>query len=109
MKLSIEGWVHAKQDRYNARELIYVFFEGKEPWTGTEGEYIAVCPYTIEFDLPADFDPRAKQIEALEIERTKLQAAFQARITEINAQIQSLLAIENNPTAEAQAESEIPF
>ena len=107
MKLSIEGWVHAKHDRYNPRELIYVFFEGSKPWNGTENEYIPVCAYTIEFDLPEDFDPRAKQIEALEKERTKLQAAFQARITEINAQIQSLLAIDNNPTVEVEAD--FPF
>jgi hypothetical protein len=93
MKVAIEGWMHAKYDRFSPRELVYVFFEGK-PWTGSDGEYIPVCAYTIEFDLPEDFDPRSKQVEALEKERTKLQAAFQARITEINAQIQSLLAIE---------------
>jgi hypothetical protein len=107
MEVTIKGWVHARQDAFNSRELNYVFFEGEKPWTGTDGEYIPICAHTIKFDLPADFDPRAKQVESLEKERTKLQAAFQARITEINAQIQSLLAIENKPTAPAT--DDIPF
>ena len=48
-------------------------------------------------EVPDDFDPRPQQVAALEAEKQKARAEFQARITEIDRQIQSLLAIEGAP------------
>lgn len=45
-------------------------------------------------EVPDDFDPRPQQVAALEAEKQKARAKFQARITEIDRQIQSLMAIE---------------
>ena len=45
-------------------------------------------------EVPDDFDPRPQQVAALEAEKQKARAEFQARITEIDRQIQSLMAIE---------------
>ena len=45
-------------------------------------------------EVPDDFDPRPQQVAALEAEKQKARAEFQARITELDRQIQSLMAIE---------------
>lgn len=57
------------------------------------GDTIVVCPLTITADI-GDFDPRPQAIQALEAQRTKLRAAFEASITEINRRINELQAIE---------------
>lgn len=57
-------------------------------------EYTKVCEQPVTFEVPDDFDPRAGYVANLEREKERLSAAFQKRVTEINAQIQSLLAIE---------------
>ena len=48
-------------------------------------------------EVPDDFDPRPQQVAALEAEKQKARAEFHARVTEIDRQIQSLLAIEVAP------------
>ena len=57
--------------------------------------YINVMPHEIEIEIPDDFDPRPQQVAALEAEKQKARAEFQKRVTEIDRQIQSLLAIEH--------------
>lgn len=47
------------------------------------------------FDVPEDFNPVPQQIADLEAIKTKASAEFYARVTEIDRQIQSLLAIEH--------------
>ena len=48
----------------------------------------------VEVDVPEDFDPRAQQIELLEKRKQKVMADFQNTITEINARISNLQALE---------------
>ena len=55
---------------------------------------IFVKEHTTTVEVPDDFDPRPQQVAALEAEKQKARAEFQARITEIDRQIQSLMAIE---------------
>lgn len=55
---------------------------------------VMIMPHTIEVDIPDDFDPRPHQIAALQADRTKLQAAFSARVTEIERQISELTCLE---------------
>ena len=70
------------------------------PWdcrTWTEAAQcgrIFVKEHLTTVEVPDDFDPRPLQVQMLEAEKQKARADFQARITEIDRQIQSLLAIE---------------
>lgn len=98
-QITIKGHVHA-QKKYNGKGLDFVFFEG-EPWRGTDGEYMPVCPYTISFELPAEFDPVAFQLEALNKLKNEVTAQFNIRVNQINEQIQNLMALEFNPTEAA--------
>lgn len=60
----------------------------------TSHDYVKVSDHQFTLEVPDDFDPRAGYVANLEREKERLSAEFQARVTEINAQIQSLLAIE---------------
>ena len=55
---------------------------------------VFVTEHTTTVEVPDDFDPRPQQVAALEAAKQKARAEFQERITEIDRQIQSLLAIE---------------
>lgn len=55
---------------------------------------IFVKEHLTTVEVPDDFDPRPQQVAALEAAKQKARAEFQARITELDRQIQSLLAIE---------------
>ncbi len=48
----------------------------------------------IEIDVPDDYDPRAQKIAALEQHKQKVMADYQKTVTEINARISKLQAIE---------------
>ena len=64
-------------------------------WTeDAQSGLVFVKEHTTTVEVPSDFDPRPQQIAALEAAKQKARAEFQARITEIDRQIQSLLAIE---------------
>lgn len=58
----------------------------------TEG--IKVKQHAITVDVPADFDPRPGMVQELEIKRRKLQAEFAKRVSEIDAEISKLQALE---------------
>lgn len=57
-----------------------------------------MCDHSFEVEVPDGFDPRSGIVANLEREKAEVTAKFQARITEINGRIQSLLAIENKPS-----------
>jgi hypothetical protein len=48
----------------------------------------------IEINVPDSYDPRAKQIAALQAQKLKIMADYQKTVTEINARISELQAIE---------------
>ena len=48
----------------------------------------------IEVDVPDDYDPRARQIAALEKKKQKVMADYQKMVTDINERISKLQAIE---------------
>lgn len=47
----------------------------------------------IEIDVPDNFDPREKQIAALEKQKQKVMADYQKTVTDINNRINNLKAI----------------
>ena len=49
----------------------------------------------IEIEVPDDYDPRAQKIAALEKHKLKIMADYQKTVTEINARISKLQAIEH--------------
>jgi len=55
---------------------------------------VFVTEHTTTVEVPDDFDQRPQQVAALEAAKQKARDEFQERITEIDRQIQSLLAIE---------------
>jgi len=48
----------------------------------------------VEIEVPDNYDPRAQQIAALEKKKQQVMADFQNTITEINALISNLQALE---------------
>ena len=55
---------------------------------------IFVKEHLTTVEVPDDFDPRPLRVQMLEKEKQEARAKFQERITEIDRQIQSLMAIE---------------
>lgn len=49
----------------------------------------------IEIEVPDEYDPRAQKIEALQAQKHKIMADYQKTVTEINARISKLQAIES--------------
>ena len=54
---------------------------------------VLVCEHDFEIEVPSGFDIRPSLVANLEEEKRKA-AEYQKRVTELNAQIQSLMAIE---------------
>jgi len=53
-----------------------------------------IGPREVEIDVPDDYDPRPQQIAALEKHKQKVMADYQKTVTEINARISNLQALE---------------
>lgn len=84
MKTTIKGFIAHCEGEYR-------FFAAEMQEYG----YTTVMPYSIEVEIPDAFDPTAAQVAMLEAAKQKARADFQARVTELDRQIQSLLAIEH--------------
>ena len=54
-----------------------------------------VCEQEIEIEVPDSYDPRAQKIEALQKHKHKIMSDYQKTVTEINARISKLQAIEH--------------
>jgi len=85
---------------------VYIFYT-EYPWE-KKGEYLVmyakidddeyrtfVCEQEIEIEVPDNYDPRAQKIAALEAQKLKIMAEYQKTVTEINARISKLQAIEH--------------
>ena len=90
MKVTIKGFISYRNDgRNDGSEYRFHQFDM------SEHGYVTVMPHEIAVEVPDDFDPRPHQVAAFIAEKQKARAEFQARVTEIDRQIQSLLAIEH--------------
>lgn len=97
MKVEITVCVHARKcNRWDdevgqwAPAVEYAVFPFKMETT----DRVFVCEQSITVEIPDDFDIRKSALAILKEEKEKIAAEYQKRLTEINAQIQSLLAIE---------------
>ena len=95
--ITLNGFIQSKPKEYWAGEENCVdgfelsFFKYEEL---TCAGYSLVCPASITFDVPDNWDPRAGAVKALEEKRKELQAEFQARMSEIERQISQYTALE---------------
>lgn len=93
MKIELKGYLFCRL--YGGKTEFELLPWDCRAWDeATRDSRVFVKEHTITVEVPDDFDPRPQQVAALEAEKQKARAAFQARITEIDRQIQSLLAIE---------------
>jgi hypothetical protein len=88
MKTTITGFINYKPCAYSGVEQFHF-----QPCKMENYGYITVMPFSIEVDIPDNFDPRAEQVKALQAEKVKLMADFHNRCTEIERQISKLTAI----------------
>lgn len=93
MKVTVEGFIIATQEVWQ-QEPEFIFREFDTSKYSNDETRVMVRPHTIEFEVPDGFDMRPGVVENLEREKQRITAEFQARVTALNAQIQSLLAIE---------------
>ena len=99
MKVTVKGFVFWKKD-YREKGVFELL-----PWDCREWDEIGrngrvfVKEHTTEVEIPDDFDPRPHQVAAFIAEKQKARADFLKRVTEIDRQIQSLLAIEHEVPA----------
>lgn len=92
MKVEIKGYILFGQNEWEVRYGEKPYFVFKQ-FDEIEG-FVTVQEHSFTVEVPDDFDPRPQMVVQLEAEKKKVRAEFQARVTQIDAQIQSLLAIE---------------
>lgn len=90
MKIKTTVHVHYQKYTWEDKSELQVF-----PCKLEDSDYRTyVGPQEIEIEVPENYDPRAQQIAALEKQRTKVMADYQAMVTEINDRISKLQALE---------------
>lgn len=93
MKVTIKGVVHLYKSPYSAEAYQFHMYDMSDMGP----EYVPVMPHEFEVEIPDDFDPRPQQIAALKAKKQEVLAEAQAKATDIEGQIQRLLAIEHKP------------
>lgn len=87
----------------------FVCFERPDPWikgdTGFSLQSFDPTPYTtekvvvkqqvFEVEVPDNFDPRPQMVKALQEKKEKARKEFADKVMQIDAQINSLLALEH--------------
>jgi len=58
---------------------------------------IKIAPYVIEIEIPDDIDLRKSAVKGLQKKRKLILSENEARLNKIDADIQTLLAIEHKP------------
>lgn len=102
MEIKIKGFVYANgTNHYDHENRAYIEGPAFEFWNSdlmAGGEYgkdrVLICPAEFVVEIPDSFDPRAGIVKNLEAEKKRLSEEFGVRVTEIDRQIQTYLAIE---------------
>jgi hypothetical protein len=90
MKVQTTIYIHYLQWSWEEKGQFQVFSEKLKD----EDHRTFVCEQEIEIEVPDNYDPRAQKIAALEKQKQKVMADYQKTVTEINARISNLQAIE---------------
>lgn len=89
MKTQLKGFICYEKSTYDGTEK-YAFF----PFEMENAGYVTVMPYSVDVDIPDDFDPRGAQVELLKAKKQKAMADFQTMVTAIDSEISKLLCLE---------------
>ena len=93
MKIELKGYLFCRL--YGGKPEFELLPWDCRTWDAASADgRVFVKEHTTTVEVPDDFDPRPHQVAALDAEKQKARAEFQKRITEIDRQIQSLMAIE---------------
>ncbi|MFY4712201.1 hypothetical protein [Burkholderia glumae] len=99
MKVTINGFIFARPAHDGSLNFEFSNYDV----TKYDNQAAKVREHSIDFDVPDDFDPRPGIVENLEREKTNIRAEAEVRVTDIDRMIQTLLAIDNAPTARTPA------
>ncbi|WP_186033469.1 hypothetical protein [Burkholderia gladioli] len=99
MKVTINGFIFARPAHDGSLNFEFSNYDV----TKYDNQAAKVREHSIDFDVPDDFDPRPGIVENLEREKTQILAEANHKVTDINRLIQTLLAIDNAPTARTPA------
>ena len=109
-KVQIKGFVHVQMD-YKGRPSYNIF---TVDMSGHDGFGLCMGEATFEYEPPADFNPVATEVAALEKRKAAALQAYQATVAEINERISNLQAItyevdDAAPAREFTADEGQPF
>ena len=95
-QITTKMYVFWRKSDYTGEEEFGLIAWDFRTWdANSRGGRVFVKEIEVTFDVPDDFNPVPEQLAILEAAKQKARAEFQARVTEIDRQIQSLLAIEH--------------
>lgn len=100
MKVTITGFVHLqKKTAYEDPNSppVYVVFSFDA--TGSTMGYMMVGPASFEYEIPAEWNPVAAEVSALEKQKAEALAEYQKTVAHINGRLSKLLALTNEVDA----------
>lgn len=90
-KVKIKGFVHVRTGYNDSNVRYYEFFQ--TDMSGHDGFGLCVGPAEFEYEPPADFNPVAVEIAALEKRKAEALRVYSEMVTQLNDRISKLQAI----------------
>jgi hypothetical protein len=90
--IKIAGAIYRRELRY--AEPYYMFFT----FDACDAETVKVMGYTLEVEIPDDFDPRPGMLANLREQKRAVEAEYAVKVNVIENKIRNLLAIEHQPS-----------
>jgi hypothetical protein len=100
MKVTVKGFLHWHKYEW-AKDPSYQIW--RSDMSDTSPDYVCLGEREFEVEVPDDFDPRPSQISALRAYKQKILAETQAKVDNIEEQIQRLLCLEYKPEGATDA------
>lgn len=94
MKVNLTLYVHSSVNSWDENKFCVFSFDATKLNTG----YLLVGTMEVEYEVPADWNPTAAEVLALEAEKRRLSDEFNAKVRTINDRLSKLQAIEFNPS-----------
>lgn len=93
-KHQITGYVYRINYDWQEPHEFQVEFHPSKTMGKTDPSWVLVKQHSFDVEVPDDFDPRPAQVQALREKEQEMRAEFARNITNIQSQINSLLALE---------------
>ena len=98
MKVTVKGFLHYHKSEWDEFPR-YQIFSSDMSCIGPE--YVPIKEVEIDMEIPDDFDPIPKQVEALRAKKKEVMAESQQKLNDLEHQIQAFLCIEFKPEVSA--------